>query len=207
MKNKHDYVDRPLNPHRLSAIKKFGGQSFLDVGCGNGAYVYEFMRQKNVHGLDYKTFESWGSAPDLFSVGDVTSIDYDDSSFDTVTAFEVLEHVKDYEKALAEMRRVCKDNLILTVPNCYQTEGMKKSNLLYGHYSDPTHTNFWGMLELKEIIQRSGFDIVHAEYINRINVHELVSEALGLSPFFEKLLKNMTRKDYFMTLLIVANKI
>lgn len=49
---------------------------------------------------------------------DVTALSFRDQSFDYVLSFDVLEHVPDYRKALAEFRRVLKDDggLVLSVP-------------------------------------------------------------------------------------------
>ena len=49
---------------------------------------------------------------------DVTALSYTNQSFDCVLSFDVLEHVPRYRAALAEFRRVLKDNgcLILSVP-------------------------------------------------------------------------------------------
>ena len=53
-------------------------------------------------------------------VGDITKLEIQEK-FDIVLCSEVLEHVKDYEKALREIKRVLKSNgrVILTVP-CYK---------------------------------------------------------------------------------------
>ncbi len=96
-------------------------QKTLDVGCGNSRYVEYFPNrigfdvQKN-RGVDV--------------VGDVHNMPFDNESFDAILCTEVLEHLKNPQKAILEMRRVLKDGgkLILTtrfifplhdVPNDY----------------------------------------------------------------------------------------
>jgi ubiquinone/menaquinone biosynthesis C-methylase UbiE len=51
-------------------------------------------------------------------VGDVTALDYPDGFFDAVVAFDLLEHVEDDSKAVAEMHRVLKPggHFVFTVP-------------------------------------------------------------------------------------------
>jgi hypothetical protein len=50
----------------------------------------------------------------------VAQLDFPSDTFDTVLCMEVLEHLSDadFPKALAELRRVCRGRLIVTVPYC-----------------------------------------------------------------------------------------
>jgi Methyltransferase domain len=56
---------------------------------------------------------------------DVTALSFGDQSFDHVLSFDVLEHVPNYRQALAEFRRVLRDdgNLLLSVPFALLSEG------------------------------------------------------------------------------------
>ena len=96
-------------------------ESLLDVGCGNGAflsYLKKLDSKKRTVGVDISP-----SALKYFDgesrTGSITDIPYDDSSFDLVTAMEVIEHMTapDYKKALAELERVAKKYILVTVPN------------------------------------------------------------------------------------------
>lgn len=55
---------------------------------------------------------------------DVTALSYGDGLFDSVLSFDVLEHVPNYRTALAEFRRVLREDgtLILSVPFCLFSE-------------------------------------------------------------------------------------
>lgn len=46
----------------------------------------------------------------------LTSLPYEDRSFDTVICTHALEHIKDISLALAELRRVCRKRLMIVVP-------------------------------------------------------------------------------------------
>ena len=50
--------------------------------------------------------------------GNVAAIDFPDDSFDVVTCQEVLEHLPEeiFTRAIEELRRVCRGQLIITVP-------------------------------------------------------------------------------------------
>lgn len=55
---------------------------------------------------------------------DITQLTFDDSSFEAILCFDVLEHVPDYRLAISEFQRVLDFNghLILTVPFSFQQE-------------------------------------------------------------------------------------
>lgn len=208
---KQSYIKRGCNAHRRDAIIKFAGEKVLDVGCGSGAYVLELMDRFDIHGLDYQEFPSWEEAPERFGLSDAATLPCDDESYDTIATFETLEHLPDPLKALKEYYRVCKKNLILTVPNCEGTEAMKKSNLIYGHYIDPTHCNFFTMKSLTNLITETGFRIQESYYINKINPLPFVFEFFKVPekhhPKLHKLInKFLKTRDHYITSLVVAEK-
>jgi ubiquinone/menaquinone biosynthesis C-methylase UbiE len=135
----HIYSGRGLNPSRLEAIIRFAGQSILDVGCGSGAYVLQLADRYDIKGIDYQEFDTWKEKPNLFSISDATNLNLPDNSVDTILSFECLEHLPDPELALKEYYRVARNNVILTVPNCEITLGMRQSLMLYYHWIDRTH--------------------------------------------------------------------
>ena len=84
-------------------------------------------------GVDVKAYESWNVDPGRFQTIDSENLPFGEEAFDTVVCFEVLEHVPSPEALVREMRRVCRKNLIVTVPNCRVSTGMRKSSLTYYH--------------------------------------------------------------------------
>jgi SAM-dependent methyltransferase len=206
-----DYRIRTILPERLHAVLKFGGNSVLDVGCGNGAYVLELKDRYDIRGVDRQRFPSWKEAPQLFSIADAAQLGFRDGSFDTILSFETLEHLPDPELALREYFRVCRRNLILTVPNCVLTPGLQNSNLIYSHWFDPTHVNFFSMGSIAKLVQAAGFRIRASEHINRLRLGPVVMEALGLqgllAKFGTRLFRVVQRRHYPITLLVVGEKV
>lgn len=205
------YAGRSLNYHRAEAIKLYAGQSVLDVGCGNGAYVFAFKDQLNIQGVDYVRFDAWSKANSLFSEGDAHELSHNDESFDTILSFETLEHLNDPEKALKSFHRVCKKNIVITVPNCTLTDGMQESRLIFYHWIDRTHINFWNTESLQSLVEKCGFTVRRVELINKIALGPLVVEALCIPKFLRgftsKVFSVLARKKYPMTILLVAEKI
>ena len=107
-------------------IKK--GSKILDVGTGEGygsAYLALADKEFNVIGIDIDknyilharkkyTFNNL-----KFKLYNGNKLPFEDSKFDAVTAFQVIEHIKDEHNFISEIYRVLKPNgiLIITTPN------------------------------------------------------------------------------------------
>jgi ubiquinone/menaquinone biosynthesis C-methylase UbiE len=208
---KESYQARQVNPGRVRAIMEYAGSTILDVGCGSGAYVFALSSEFDIRGVDYEQFESWRISRELFSIASAFNLPFDDNSFETLLCFETLEHLVDPEMALRELHRVCSKNIILSVPNCVTSAAMKKSGLIFNHWIDRTHVNFWDMASVKQIVEESGFKVVSERLINEISIGYLVAEAIGcrgglarlIAGFFNRFLQ---KKKYPMTCLLVAEK-
>jgi SAM-dependent methyltransferase len=203
-----NYAVRGLNPGRLSAIEKHAGRSVLDVGCGSGAYVLQLTGRYDIRGVDYQRFDAWAQRPDLFEVSDAHSLAQPDGAVDTILSFETLEHLPEPARALREYRRVARRNVILTVPNCRLSEGMRGSGVIYNHWIDRTHVNFWDLDTISKEVAAAGFEVKVRDYINHINLGVVMMEALGLSGSAARtgasLFRRLQRREYPMTCLIVA---
>jgi SAM-dependent methyltransferase len=94
-----------------------GGRDVLDLGCGFGGRPVRFAEigARSVHGLEIdaelvaraRRFAAARSMPAVtFDVGFGERIPCDDASFDLITMNDVMEHVIDPQRVLAECHRV-----------------------------------------------------------------------------------------------------
>lgn len=99
--------------HQINLTLKTNPQKILEIGIGNGSTSL-FLKN---FGLDVTTCDFDESLnPDI--VADIRNLPLKDESFDTIIAFEVLEHLPfaDFTKILAELNRTTKKNVILSIP-------------------------------------------------------------------------------------------
>jgi len=101
-------TDHGYNAHQIVLDLEPG--SLLDVGCGKGKFV-EWAKGQGIRavGLDFAS----GYGIDA----DILKMPLDDNSFDVVTAFDVLEHLRseDLVDGLEEMYRVARRFWVLSI--------------------------------------------------------------------------------------------
>jgi len=139
----------------------------LDVGCGEGVLSEQWAQRLSggrVVGIDLadpKLEAEWlrRRHPNLqFRAMTGERIDYADGSFDLVAATEVLEHVDDPEVVLAEMARVGRSHLLVSVP---REPLWRALNLARGAYLEdlgntPGHLNHWTRRGFVRLLRRYG---------------------------------------------------
>jgi SAM-dependent methyltransferase len=142
-------------------------ESLLDVGCGEGVLTLEWAERLGggrVVGIDLddpKLRAEWAerSRPNLeFRAEDATRLSFGDDEFDTVAAIEVLEHVPEPEATVAEMARVARRWLLVSVPREPLWRGL---NMARGAYlrdlgNTPGHVNHWSKREFVSLLSRYG---------------------------------------------------
>jgi ubiquinone/menaquinone biosynthesis C-methylase UbiE len=109
-----------LNDASIDVIlKNILGGSVIDVGCGKG-YLIQQISAHHTAGSCYTGYDVATEPADTdkihFVKGSVMSIPFPDKSFDTVVCTHTLEHIRNPEKALKELRRITARRLIVVVP-------------------------------------------------------------------------------------------
>ncbi len=114
------------------AVDFCSGKVVLDVGCGEGYGCNLLARQAaKVVGIDNSEAavahaQERYKAPNIhFEKADACRLPFEDSSFEAVCSFQVVEHLKHPERHLEEARRVLVDGglLLLSTPNRIQFGG------------------------------------------------------------------------------------
>ncbi len=204
------YGLRGVNAARMRAIEEHAGTDILDVGCGSGAYVVRLAHDRNIYGVDRIPYPTWKEFSGRFVVSAADRLPFPDESVDTVLSFEVLEHLPQPVVALREYHRVARRNVIVTVPNCSITDGLRHSNLLYSHWSDRTHINFFDLQHICSLVRAAGFHISEQRLINRLSLVPLIAEASGRAVLMRgpirRIVERLLPRPYLITCLVVGSK-
>ena len=141
--------------------------SVLDVGCGEGVLTVEWAERLDggrIVGIDLddpKLRAEWEkrSRDNLeFRAEEATRLSFEDDEFDLAAAVEVLEHVPDPEATVAEMARVARRHLLVSVPREPLWRGL---NMARGAYlrdlgNTPGHVNHWSKRAFVSLLSRYG---------------------------------------------------
>lgn len=140
-------------------------ESVLDVGCGEGVITRAWARRLGtapVVGLDVNDphlAAEWSRAarPNLeFRAGDAHDLPFGDDAFDLVACIEMLEQAGDPDRVLAELCRVARRAVIVSVPREPLWQGL---NLASGRYvralgNSPATRNHWSRRAFAELVGR-----------------------------------------------------
>jgi SAM-dependent methyltransferase len=141
--------------------------SVLDVGCGEGVLTEQWADRLNpgrVVGIDLddpKLAAEWATRRRSnleFRTMAVEELEFGDNEFELVAATEVLEHVVEPDRALAEMARVASRWLLVSVPHEPLWRGL---NMARGAYlkdlgNTPGHLNHWTRRGFVSLLGRYG---------------------------------------------------
>lgn len=159
----HIYGSGPPNivmaPEVIALAQLLDGR-ILDFGCGSGALVRSLRAMgKDAHGieLDNPVIRAHTN-PDVQQF--ITFYDglfpapYPDQSFTAVFCSEVLEHIPQFEQAVAEVSRLASERVIITVPDMSAIPWGFRHGLIPWHLLEATHVNFFTQASLERLLSR-----------------------------------------------------
>lgn len=164
----------------LFATQHVAGRRTLDIACGTG-YGLPILRAgtRRIVGADLdrralnKAQAEPGQSPWTLVSSDGKRLPFSDGSFDAVTSFETIEHLKERDLFLAELRRVLAPGgiLILSTPNANHTEPVN------GKPRNPYHVYEYTPEELRATLEG------HFEEVTLLG--QVLDPRFVLSPFWD----------------------
>lgn len=135
--------------------------SILDIGTGTGYFACKMKENGWEVSAVEKSPKAREFAKEHFSI-DVKSpeelFSFEDSSFDVVTLWHVMEHLEKLEKTWETINRILKENgvLIVAVPNCQSYDAMKYREM-WAAYDVPRHLWHFTSSTIKSLAEKNGF--------------------------------------------------
>jgi ubiquinone/menaquinone biosynthesis C-methylase UbiE len=114
-------------------------KTLIDIGCGGGYFINKIslLNKYDVHGCDL--LDHVDIKGGTYHKGNVELLPFETGAFDIVTCSHTLEHVRDLKKAISELKRIARKQLIIVVP-CQK----------YYYYTLDEHINFFPIKSLLE---------------------------------------------------------
>ncbi|MCW2789753.1 MAG: SAM-dependent methyltransferase [Aeromicrobium sp.] len=160
---------------------------FIDVGAGAGRHSYEALRRgatvtaydmdevelKGVDGM-FAAMAEVGEVPPGGSgevtVGDILDMPYADGSFDVVLASEILEHVPEDDRAIAELVRILSPGgiLAITVPRWLPERVCWALSDEY-HANEGGHIRIFKADELRAQVESQGLELTHQHHAHALH--------------------------------------
>lgn len=158
---------------------------FLDVGCSLGHFC-RYIKAKSIYmdvwGVDMspvaikrgRELAKAAGAKINLVVGDANKLPFDDETFDYVSNIDIIEHVKDPEHFLKEIKRVLKPGGIIITSTPWR--GLILKDKLEGHRQE------WTPEEMAKLMDKHFKDVrlsIPPIMINRIKNKEVVLHWFG----------------------------
>ncbi len=145
----------------------------LDVGCGEGITLEKLLKtypDKDIRGIDInrENIEICRTYDLPVSEGDILDLDITDESIDCCILSEVIEHIKDYDLALIEIKRILRKGgkLIIVFPNDFVFKFARLVTFKFKEaFYDAGHLQQLAPESMREFLKRLGFEIIKIENI------------------------------------------
>jgi len=123
-----------LNTIRLGKV--------LNVGGADG---YQSYLIRKIFGVDVVTLDMCADALEIAKTmygletvrGSALALPFANDSFDTVICIETIEHIHDSQQVVSELKRVAKNNVVISTESFFESERQKQEFLLYLHETHP----------------------------------------------------------------------
>jgi SAM-dependent methyltransferase len=173
------------------AAQLAGGSEVLDVGCGDGLLITEARRAGLLaRGIDRPGAPLWpGCDPTWRIAGDIEVVDQPSQSWDVVSLFHVLEHLRDPLNLLSKVHGWLRPRgvLVIQVPNACSLQA-RLCRSRWSAFDVPRHLVHWTEDTLTRALQQTGYDVLAIRRISwRDNAPCLAASLLpGLDPLVER---------------------
>ena len=182
----YQFVKRFMLKHKIGLIEKFSnGRKLLDIGAGTG----DFLNVSKSKGWEVNGIEPNAAARKNAEKKGIhllqTSAEFEDSRFDVISMWHVLEHVPNTENQIKWLfDHLSKDGLaVIAVPNFNSYDAVHYKEF-WAAWDVPRHLHHFSAKSIKMLFEKEGFKLV-------------AQKPLIFDSFYVSLLSEKYRKSSF----------
>ncbi len=180
------YIDYSETFPLLELVQTLKNAKVLDVGCGTGRFLARFPEPNILFGVDLSESMLQIAKTKLtravLSVASAIELPFADRSFDLVYSVRVIQHIRDQQKMITELARVCKPGgrVIIVAYNTWSLLNLYKQ-IRMSWVGRILNIPFGFLLKEKSFFGKWGF-----EYDNYCSVFEIerMMKSSGLRPTY-----------------------
>ena len=192
------------------------GKCVLDIGCATGVYV-DYLSKKGYEAAgidfvpDFIEFAKKNHQGKFYEM-DALDLKFKPGQFDTILAFDILEHLDD-KKLLEGIKKLKPKRVVAVVPRTTDT-GLSNNGLIFRHHLDRTHARTYTDSNLRELFTTAGFNIKEVRALHALEWWRLLASSFNLvTPLISKLIFRLLffvlipfkKATYSSELMIVAD--
>lgn len=165
-----DLFSKLSNLYKIRKIKKYKNKGkILDVGCGNGAFLFHITGSKwecygvEKHPEGFKAVSS-SNKINLYNC-DFADCELENNNFDVVTMWHSFEHFYNLHSILKKCHRILNEKgiLVMDVPNI-DSIGFKLAGSNWFHLDAPRHLNHFNIKTMELLLKNNNFEIIKTYY-------------------------------------------
>jgi len=195
----------PFKPF-LRTTKVIENGNFLDVGCGNGYYLF-IMKYlgMNPYGVEPGDFDKQFAEDYNLKIiqGDLFEANFRDNFFDVITLNHVLEHVHNPAETMKELYRILNKGgcLIIGVP-ITDSFAFKLFGKYWAQTDTPRHLFLFSTDNLKKYAENAGFEVEFIRY-NSTPSYQFINSFIYLLERKGKMHNRNRINNFFLNLLFL----
>lgn len=165
------WIMRGFNDALTGFVKEVSPDSLHEVGCGEGYWVLNWIRQGiDARGSDFSekiialardNARSAGFSKNVYTVKSIYDLEPEVDSADLIVCCEVLEHLDDPEAGLAALQRVATSYVVLSVPRepIWCVLNLARGKYIANLGNTPGHIQNWSKLGFIRLVEKY-FDVI-----------------------------------------------
>jgi len=150
-------------------------------GLDVSAYAAEYTHKRFGH----KTYH-----------GSLDEVELENEAYDLITMFDVIEHVPDPKKYVAEAAKLLRSGGIfeLATPDVGSLPARLTGKRWIGYKLSEEHVYYFSVKTLSRLLDEAGFDVVHVRHIGKYVTMRLFVDRLGFyMPWLSGILEQLER--------------